>query len=446
MLRVAQTVPIEVEYAVWKVSVRQIGEFFVDMFTNDIEDQISAAGIDPSTGVQIAGLPVSGQGHLSRVPLQTIDRRWAGEVGQFSGDAAVVNARAYAPYVSHAVWHLARMCYDLQIGEPLSGVPVGIGPGGSSGSRSDPALYGNPPQVGRLVKAATSSMMGVSTGSDLQPATTSLADWAERLSVVDNPNRTYWDYLKAFGVHPDRIPGMPEPVLMQRRILRPAGNPLAAWGSYPIADIPNVTGGKLTHAGIGGGLIDGAAVTTGAILGDFGGFQSFHAAIDETRGKRLMVDEPSFLIGTMCWWPFDFDPQSACHVMDATYLINSGTWGDPSGGSPDERDFLITKDVRRENPLAPSFDDTSIVNILQQKNDAGQLSNFAINMLNLYLNGDSFSNNGFTFGHHRTPIVPPTGTDLPEAIPGVPTFSQDVNIRVNTFGDVHIGVATDLTA
>lgn len=448
MLRINATVPMEVEYAVWKVSVRQIGEFFVDMFTNDLEDieTVGSSAADQATGLNIAGLPISGQGHTSRTPLQVVDRTWAGEMGQFNADGAVVPTRAYAPYVSHAIWHIARMAYEMEIGAatppPLSGDTV------TNVSRNATNLYQSPPVVGRLVRGALSSMMGagvVGTPDQVIATTTSLSDWAERLSVVDNPNRTYWDYLKAFGVHPSRIPGMPEPVLMQRRTLHPHGSPHVIWNpeTQTAAPLPIPAPEINRYRRIT--FDTGATVNNGYAFVDSNGYQLFSATIDETRGKRLMVDEPSFLVGTLAWWPYDFDVQSACHLFDATYMINSGTWGDPSKGSPDERDFLVTRDIRSKATQPPTGDNLSVTGLPSHLNDDLQALPFAVNMLNLYLNGDSFSNNLPLFGHHRG--VSGISTVANEiAGTSAPLTNEDFNIRLNTTGDVRFGVATDLVA
>ena len=229
MIKYFHSVPVEVEYCIWKVSVRQIGEFFVDMFTSDLDDTRSTLSVDPSTGLRIAPTPINTQGHQSRVPLQVRDRPWAGEVGQADGEVTVAPQAAYAPYVSHAIWHIARMCYDLRLNtlnEMLDGSSTLYG---TSAVAENPNLYQTPPPVGRLVRSATNSAMGWQAGPDQTPTATSLSEWASRLSVVDNPNRTYQEYLKAFGVDPRRIEGMPEPVLMQRRTLKPHGSPQVAY-------------------------------------------------------------------------------------------------------------------------------------------------------------------------------------------------------------------------
>jgi len=287
---------------------------------------------------------------------------------------------------------------------------------------------------------------GLAGTPDNAITTTSLSDWAERLSVVDNPNRSYYEYLKAFGVNPAKIPGMPEPVLMQRRTLRPQGSHMTYWTPQTFATPPSPPALFATQSNVERITLDGAGTSpNGYALIDGNGYQMMGAAIDETRGKRLMVDEPSLLVGTICWWPYDFDLKANSHIFDAVYMINSGTWGDPSKGSPDERDFLITRDVKQQRAGAGGWFNNDDAVFGSAVNDDSQTGPFAINMLNLYLNGDTYSNAPILFGHHRQIGSPTPGGD--EAPVGAPLAgSADTSLRVHTIGDVRFGVATDLVA
>jgi hypothetical protein len=449
LMRIAYTLPIEVEYCVWKVPVRTIGEFFVDTFVNDLEDvEIQAnSATDGITATNIAPTPISSQGNKSHTPLQTRDRTWAGEYGQAGAEASVISNRAYAPYVSHAIWHIARTCYELEVSAFGGGAPTRVGAATGSVARTSVDLHQNAPIVGRLVRSATISMMGAGLANtpDNAISTTSLSEWAERLSVVDNPNRSYYEYLKAFGVNPAKIPGMPEPVLMQRRTLRPQGTPMTYWTPQTFAAPPSPPALFGTQSQVERATLDSAATSpNGYALIDGNGYQMFGAAIDETRGKRLMCDEPSLLVGTICWWPYDFDLKANSHIMDAIYMINSGTWGDPSKGSPDERDFLITRDVKAQRANGNFFNENDQT-FVSAVNEDSQTGPFAINMLNLYLNGDTYSNAPILFGHHRQIGSPtPAGDESPIGAPL--GGSADTSLRVHTLGDVRFGVATDLVA
>lgn len=435
MVKYFHSVPAEVEFAIWKVSVRQIGEFFVDMFTSDLDDTRSSLSVDPSTGQAIAPLPINTQGHQSRVPLQVRDRLWAGESGQADGELAIAPQAAYAPYVSHAIWHIARMCYDLSLNtnnEMLDGSSTLYG---TSAVETSSNLYQTPPPLGRLVRSATNSAMGWQAGPDATPTATSLSEWASRLSLVDNPNRTYQEYLKAFGVDPSRIEGMPEPVLMQRRTLKPYGGSNVAFTSAPTAITPldNSKGLRSRNIPTAGG---GA---NSAIQGDFGGLYNIGAFLDQTRGKRLFVDEPSFLVGTIAWWPYDLDQRGFGNVFDAVYMINSGTWGDPTGGAVDERDFLINRALDFATTGASG---EPIGSAVSGQNEVGQSGPFVLNMLNLFLNGDNYTTSPTYMGHMNGMGDGINATD--DTYGSSPQNVLGSTLRLWSYGQCRFGVATDL--
>lgn len=435
MIKYFHSVPAEVEYCVWKVSVRQIGEFFVDMFTSDLDDSRSSLSVDPSTGLKIAPAPINIQGHQTRLPLQVRDRGWAGELGQADGEVTVAAQAAYAPYVSHAIWHIARMCYDLRLNTLNEMVDGNSGTYGTSAVPENASLYQFPPPLGRLVRSATNSAMGWQTASDQTPVATSLSEWASRLSVLDNPNRTYQEYLKAFGVDPSRIDGMPEPVLMQRRTLRAHGSPQVAYVPAPTAasNLDNSMGLRARPIPtIGGGA-------NNVIQGDFGGLYNVGATLDQTRGKRLFVDEPSFLVGTIAWWPYDLDQRAFANVFDAVYMINSGTWGDPTGGAVDERDFLINRAL---DSAVTGTSGEPIGSAVTGQNEVGQSGPFAINMLNLYLNGDNYTTSPTYMGHMKGMGDGVPATD--DQYGSTPTQALGTGLRLHTYGKCSFGVATDL--
>ncbi len=434
MVKYFHSVPVEVEYCVWKVSVRQIGEFFVDMFTSDLDDSRSSLSVDPSTGLKVAPAPINIQGQQTRLPLQTRDRPWAGELGQADGEVTVAAQAAYAPYVSHALWHIARMCYDLRL-NTLNEMLDGNSVMGTSSVPELPNLYQTPPPVGRLVRSATNSAMGWQTASDQTPVATSLSEWASRLSVVDNPNRTYQEYLKAFGIDPRRIEGMPEPVLMQRRTLRPHGSPQVAYVPGPTGITP-FEGSTGIRARV---LPATAAGTSNAINGDFGGLYNVGCFLDQTRGKRLFVEEPSFLVGTICWWPYDLDQRAFANVFDAVYMINSGTWGDPTGGAVDERDFLINRAL---DSAVTGTSGEPLGSAVSGQNEVGQSGPFAMNMLNLFLNGDNYTTSPTYMGHLKGMGDGIPATD--DQYGSTPTQALGSIAKLWTYGQCRFGVATDL--
>lgn len=444
MVVIPTTPPIEVEYCVWRVPVRAAGDFFVDMFVNDPND---IGSLEPGQfGLpEIAPLPIAQQGSRSRTPLQTRDRLWAGESGQADGEVGLAPTTAYAPYVSHAIWHIARSWYTVEATETTLGDSSEIGQLPQASAVDSFDLYQNPPKVGRLVKSALSSALGAGGNSDQVPASGSLADWAMRLSVLDNANRSWTDYLRDQGVDPRRIDGMPEPVLMQRRLLQPWGTPQCVFTPVATgASAPTGAGQNRRNAWyVGGENAISAGGTNTYVQGNFAGYCQYGTTMDETRGKRLLVEEPSLLIGTLLFRPYDFDQRSGAHVFDAVYMINGGTWGDAVGGAMDERDFIISRTIDRaaEQAVGGTTGSTTLF-----QNDFGQASPHVVNMLNLYMNGDTYSNAPTELGHFRRPLSDyiEGSNDAYGTIPY--DLADPVNLRLNSYGDVRFGVATDMVS
>jgi len=445
MVALPTSAPMEVEYAVWRVPVRAAGEFFVDMFINDPGDigqiEVGTMGLP-----EYAPLPINQQGHRSRTALQSRDRPWAGELAQADGEVSIAPQATYAPYVSQAIWHIARSWYNIEATETTLGDSSEIGKLPLPSTTDGFDYYQNPPKLGRLVRSALSQAIGVGSHTDQSPTGTSLTDWAMRLSVLDNPNRSWPEYLKAQGVDPRRIDGMPEPVIMQRRLLQPYGSPIAAFAGGPTAvAYANGVGTNKRDGWLAGSDpgIQNAGTAAGGLYGNFAGYQMMAAFLDETRGKRLLIEEPTLLIGTLNYRPFDFDQRSQCHVFDAVYMINGGTWGDSAGGAVDERDFLVSRAIDRSVELTTGGIAGSNV---PAQNDFGQTSPFAINFLNLYLYGDSYCNAPKELGHHNPPLSRhiPGSSDAYGTIAAA--FHEQENLRLNTYGDVRFGVATDLVS
>lgn len=435
--------PIEVEYAVWKVPVRSIGAFFVDMFVNDPND-IGSIEVGTMGLPEIAPLPINEQGPRSHTPLQVRDRLWAGENGQQDGEVSIAPAAAYAPYVSQGIWHIARSWYALESMETTLADSSEIGSLPQASTVDSANLHQNPPKIGRLIRTTLSSGIGVGGNSDATPTTLSLTDWAMRLSVLDNANRSWPEYLKAQGVDPNRIESMPEPILMQRRLLEPFGSPQVAFGAAPTNVNYVMTGINRRNGYYAGGdqSIVNAGAASGGLFGHFTGMTGMGTKIDQTRGKRSFIEEPSLLIGTMMFRPYDFDQRSGAHVFDAVYMINSGVWGDSTGNGVDERDMILSRAIDRANEQATGG---TIGSPTGFQNDYGQTSPHAFNFLNLYLNGDTYCNAPSELNRFRPPLTPNVAGANLDAYGTVQYVHADpVNLRLNTFGDVRFGVATDL--
>lgn len=438
------TPPSEVEYCAWIVPVRTIGEFFTDMFTMDPEDRDNMETGATNAGYpRVASLPMNTQGHQSRTPLQNRDRLWAGENGQADADVAVDFRLSYAPYVSHAIWHIARSWYETEINEVQAVDGRALGPVAATVGSGTPNLYQEPPVIGRLVRSPTTSGIAFGSGVD-SPSAVSNAELAMRLSVLDNPNRTWAEFLKAQGVHPSRIDGLPQPVVMQKRLVQPWGTSHPLYGVGPRGmTLPVLSSDQRSgwYVGEPPNLANPGA-SSGGMFGQFQGVGLMGTTMDVTRGRRIMIDEPSLLVGTLLWRAFDFDQHSGANQFDAIHMINAGTWGvDGLGSGVDERDFIVAKTLERSGEDVRGFPEGTTTTFV---NDLGSGNPNIINMLNLFLNGDNYCNAPGEIAHHRRPL----STHIPGTDEIYGTTNHDLfdphNTRLVTYGDVRFGVATDL--
>lgn len=196
---------IEIEYAVWKVPISTLGEYFADMFVADFEDSGGGNLLNPGplgSGVGVPSGSPAGDGPAANSALHNRTRPWAGEMaGQV--DAAVRDtARSYSPYVSAATFHVARNYYEMELEAGL-------------GERISVDLWQAPPIISSRVRGMTQSAVGANVQDDSIP-TGGVAEWAERLSLLSRRNRTYAEYLQGFGVPLSRVRSMPEPLMIQR--------------------------------------------------------------------------------------------------------------------------------------------------------------------------------------------------------------------------------------
>lgn len=393
-------IPVGYELSVWKVPLTALGDEFIDLVAGDAEDAIGeSAGAFLSTGqnVPIPGLQ-AGQGHLSGTALGNKNRPWAGEIGDLD-DPPTADTAMYARWVSAATWEVARNFYDLEYEDQISG----------AGGRTVPTLHDEPPKVADMIRGATYSGVtagGLASHPDQPPAApelfaTSVAQWAEALSLMSTPNRTYAEYLQAFGVNPKRVRSLPEPYLYRRGMLSPYGSPIswhfgANWdgadGSNPSSENDFVINAP-THVGNDGVYVNSTLQaeppTAGiSMAGDVIGVTKLGAKFRIQRRRRLIVDEPSVLIGLCAWWPWMNKLTQYAHHMDMSQMVRASHWGVPTGGL-DEADFLNANVLSGPGGAGTQGDE-----------DQGGVESGirAMNMLNLYLNGDSFCNDTARFG------------------------------------------------
>lgn len=437
MCKIAWLPPTDIEIGIWKVPLSTLGDYFTDLFVADFEDEADAIASGSSvlgTGVVHAGTPVSEQGPRSQAPLHTRTRHWAGEYGSTSAALSFDQAKAFAPYVSAATYHVARSFYEMEL-EIGNSSPSSIG----GFPRNDDDLWQLPPVISERIRSMTGSAMGQGEGSDVIPTAT-LAEWAERLSLLSRPNRTYREYLQGFGVPDSRIATLPEPLTVIRRMLRPT-TPLVVGGLIQTAADQSGVADRYSPSGLW--ATNHTESGNNNTLGGDAGFAMIRANVDETRGRRLMIDEPSILLGTVLFNQMPTRPTSFAHHMDVTRLISAAMWGD---AMPDEMDFVTAQDVVGSSTMSgipgrPSGTES----IFTGRNDDGQNSPFVMNALNLFLNGDYFCNDTFAFGTYGIGGTTQE-TYANETLPAQYMSEVSGELAFNALGQFSVGVATDLVS
>lgn len=411
MVKLAWTPPIEFEVGVWKVPVASLGDEFQQLLISDPEDEWDlGSDVDRvGTGVRYPPGSVTEQGHLDGSALGDRDRPWAGEIGTPDLEGVSNPARAYAKFTSASTYRVANSFYETEYDE-------------ANRSQIDDDLYQVPPQLSEHIRGATFSGISAGEASPVTPDSDnipvdSVSTFAERLSMMGNANLTWAEWLRAWGSDISRISSIPEPVFVKRYMMTNFGSP--QYGPA-LTDLANV----LTPSQVlnGGETVTEFQQTPGRIFSDSSGLAQFGQVVRARRRRRVIADEPSILLGTICWWPWMNELNELVAHFDANRMIFGSMWGHPMGGL-DEAEFVTVQDVSGATPGLG--------------HDGASLSNRAFNLLNLYLNGEATSNEpgrfGFRFfGQQVSPFF--------EAIGGTEDDQQLVNSMLKT----RLAIATDL--
>jgi hypothetical protein len=397
------------ELGVWVVPLSTLHQFFIDLVVSSGEDIAertpdSAAG----TGARIAQNPVTDHGHLTP-GLQGALRRWAGEVGGNSGGNIAIGSE-YAPYVSWATYKVARDWYDLE---------------DQAGGWEDSNLFDNPPLVGEWVKSPL--LQSFDTGilnldeANIGSSTLNLSDLVERMFLLTQPETTYAQYLANHSVNPrsGSIGGISSPVLLTQGFLSPFGAPQMAQGFYDGFTNKTFEENNFEES------------WRADEVEPLAGFSHFYS----TRGlchfghkwnmnarRRRMITEPSVLLGTICMYQPGATAEEYVHHFDMTRMTHPGHWGNRSFGGIDEEDFIATQTIYNTAGTG-----------LQTGGEPDQTGTQVMNLLNLYLHGDS--------------VAPDNVDDLAFRNRGAggPEIDQN-NERFNTQLSVDLAVRSDLVA
>lgn len=337
---------------------------------------ITAAVAQGATAAEIAA-----QGHTTP-GLQAILRGWAGEVG---GPQAGPQASesVYAPFASHGTYAIAEDWYDLV-----------------SNDYDNAVLMSNEPVLSEYTRGATSTNFDVGlAGLDPDPsAVTSLADLIEQLFLLSSSELSWPEYLALAGVDPRQSDHMTHPIMIRHGFVGPMGDGHLVHGAYNAFDNDLQSDSFTSTRQVEGDSDDATSMEWDArIIGQIG--QRWNGSVS----PGLRFDQPGFIVGTIAWWNELGSAGNYGHMFDATRLTHPGHWGIRQGGGVEEEDFLATQDL---------YDVTG--GAIQDGADSGQTGtgSSVMNMMNLYLHGETAAPLGTDFFRFRGPY----GREIPDGL------------------------------
>lgn len=358
----------------------------------------------------LVGDDLSAEESITDEGLQRRNRIWAGEIGSTTGDNTGFKSR-FMPYTSNAVYAIAQNWYEMEIDD----LPT------DQQTEQDISYGSDRPQVSQLIRGALPSGVTAEdiaidsvTSTDLS-FDTSIADWAHRLSLMTRRDETYAEYLASHGVNPRFLDGIPQPLSWSMVKNRPmmVGNAVPA-GVGINASFDDVQGTSDVSSGVINSLDELSPGTSFFQYADDGGLAPYGADFTISL-PDMELKEPGFLVGTVVWHQSQLNRGKYAEHMTANHMIKF-----PKGGvgGYDEIDFLTARSVL-------GYDATNLadldINGGVENDEEGRSSNRAINLLNLFINGDTFSNrvqfNTFDF---RTL----GGTPLPSSL-------REMNVQVS---------------
>ena len=376
------------ELGYWIVPISSLAPWFQSIFTETAEDLATRGGVTTNAGRTILSQDpgdFATQGHLTVGP-QTRPRPWAGEIGGDFDAGTNDLASAYMPYVSHATNKVADTWYDR-----------------SSSSGPEDELRDNvAPGIGRFIRSALTEGFPLDEPGIDDTTPGSLSQIVEGLFLLTQAEKTYAEYLAGHGVDPRRVQGLPMPVMVEQHRLTEhipghmSGPVLAAIGTNEGLDSGIESGygsedfSSVVISDTDAGMLY-ANRPSGFLKTDWSAF----------RTRNLFIEEPSILLGTMCWWNTRGERSNYGHVMEITRMLNSGHWGDSTFGGIEEEDFLTVQDI---------YDRAGTDEAAGPQSQTGTQNVF--NLLNLFLHGEEFTDHDNdaqdAFGYRQ-----PGGVEIP---------------------------------
>lgn len=388
--------PMWAEMGLWVVPISALGQEFIDLVVYSGEDVAEQGGNNPGTGAASgSAAAVGNQGHMTP-GLQHIPRPWAGEIGGIAGSIGISRS-PYAPYVSSATYKVAREWYDTEFGS------IGF---------TDTDLFDNPPPVGEFIRGALRQSFDQGLSSlDEDLDNQSLGEILEKMFLMTQGEYTYAEYLAAHGVNPRNAASIAKPLLLEQMYLgeQGEGNPVFGTLGKDAAVISNTQSSTVQVKDI--------STTDASLLHDRAPYGMVGCRWNADRSRRLFIEEPSVLLGTLVWYQENLAANHYAHHMDMTRMTHPGHWGNRIGGGIDEEDFIAVQQIYN-----------SAGSGLQSGIEPDQSGANIINMLNLFLHGDTYASADGS-GNSQFFLRQPGG-DVLNAVQGELTSTMSVQLRI----------------
>lgn len=374
------------EVALWYCPMSSYPEWMTRwMVTADMEDY---AALGTGGNYALLASPASASQSIYTPGLHSRNRTWAGEIGSTTADGSSPDSR-YVPVVSNGCYDIAKNWYEQEQEDQVPGR-----------FENDDDWGENPPVVQQAIRGALPSGIDVDTGIDAPDgaATTafvsSFAQWAESISLMTRMDMTYAEYLAMHGVNPRILNGISQPIAY-RHIKQ-----------KPIMATTNVSAGILRGAdGVDLGYAEGTSDTESwqadDIEGIYGASTDIHMVHDAgglaVYGSEfsfdlpaMNFDEPGYVIGTVVWHRNQVLRGEFAEHMDAVHMTKF-PHGGPGGF--DELDFLSAAEYfGYDQDDLTDFDLQSSVAGTGATDVEARGTARAVNFLNLFMNGSTFTN------------------------------------------------------
>lgn len=366
------------EIGVWYVPMSALPDWMTRWaVVADIEDVTTSGnqtvGLEGDDSVSSESITDEGLHHRNRT--------WAGEIGSTTAGLSSRLSR-YMPYASNSAYAIAQNWYEMEIDEEVA----------SAGNEQVEDYGQSPPKVAEVIRGALPSGVDGDTAGVVSTSD-HLGEWIQRISLMTRVDQTYADYLAAHGTNPRILGGIPQPIGWTRSRLKPilSGNTGITGTAANASFSDNQQAASVDLTGVSNSLDEIVASTSQFVYADDGGLAPYGAEFSLTL-PSMELPEPGFIVGTMVWHKAQLQRGEFAEHLTANHMLRF-----PHGGvgGYDELDFVVAKQIYGYNvddPTDTDIDEDAVGPPVFAVDNEGRGSTRIINMLNLFFNGDSFTN------------------------------------------------------